>query len=84
MALVRETGLEPVWKNHTPLKRARLPVPPFSQNSGAVFASGKHRNHSDIYYTRNFEKVNRNKKKYEKIFLFENASKNRIDLYNII
>ena len=28
--MVRETGLEPVWKNHTPLKRARLPVPPLS------------------------------------------------------
>ena len=28
--VVRETGLEPVWKNHTPLKRARLPVPPLS------------------------------------------------------
>ena len=29
-SVVRETGLEPVWKNHTPLKRARLPVPPLS------------------------------------------------------
>ena len=28
--LVRETGLEPVRCNHTPLKRARLPVPPLS------------------------------------------------------
>ena len=29
--LVRETGLEPVRCNHTPLKRARLPVPPLSR-----------------------------------------------------
>ena len=29
--VVRETGLEPVWINHTPLKRARLPVPPLSR-----------------------------------------------------
>ena len=29
--MVRETGLEPVWINHTPLKRARLPVPPLSR-----------------------------------------------------
>ena len=28
--LVRETGLEPVRYYHTPLKRARLPVPPLS------------------------------------------------------
>ena len=28
--LVRETGLEPVWINHTHLKRARLPIPPLS------------------------------------------------------
>ncbi len=28
--LVRETGIEPVWHNHTPLKRARLPIPPLS------------------------------------------------------
>ena len=30
-SLVRETGIEPVWKIHTPLKRARLPVPPLSR-----------------------------------------------------
>ena len=30
--LVRETGLEPVWKIHTPLKRARLPVPPLPRD----------------------------------------------------
>ncbi len=29
--LVRETGLEPVRDYHTPLKRARLPIPPLSQ-----------------------------------------------------
>ena len=29
--VVRETGLEPVRANHTPLKRARLPIPPLSQ-----------------------------------------------------
>lgn len=28
--VVRETGIEPVWHNHTPLKRARLPIPPLS------------------------------------------------------
>ena len=26
--LVRETGLEPVHQRYTPLKRARLPIPP--------------------------------------------------------
>ena len=31
LSMVRETGLEPVRHNHTPLKRARLPVPPLSQ-----------------------------------------------------
>ena len=30
-AMVRETGLEPVRDYHTPLKRARLPIPPLSQ-----------------------------------------------------
>ena len=34
--LVRETGLEPVRCNHTPLKRARLPVPPLSLTSRAI------------------------------------------------
>ena len=29
--LVRETGLEPVRDYHTPLKRARLPIPPLSR-----------------------------------------------------
>lgn len=28
--MVRETGLEPVRDYHTPLKRARLPIPPSS------------------------------------------------------
>ena len=28
--MVRETGLEPVRDYHTPLKRARLPIPPLS------------------------------------------------------
>ncbi len=28
--MVRETGLEPVRRKHTPLKRARLPIPPLS------------------------------------------------------
>ena len=31
--LVRETGIEPVRWNHTPLKRARLPVPPLPQDA---------------------------------------------------
>ena len=35
--MVRETGLEPVWMNHTPLKRARLPVPPLSHIFLKVF-----------------------------------------------
>ena len=30
--LVRETGLEPVHQRYTPLKRARLPIPPLPQN----------------------------------------------------
>ena len=29
--MVRETGLEPVRWKHTPLKRARLPIPPLPQ-----------------------------------------------------
>ena len=33
VVLVRETGLEPVRDYHTPLKRARLPIPPLSQMS---------------------------------------------------
>ena len=31
LVMVRETGLEPVRDYHTPLKRARLPIPPLSQ-----------------------------------------------------
>lgn len=31
--MVRETGLEPVRDYHTPLKRARLPIPPLSHDS---------------------------------------------------
>ena len=34
--LVRETGLEPVRDYHTPLKRARLPIPPLSHIQFAV------------------------------------------------
>ena len=30
--MVRETGLEPVRDYHTPLKRARLPIPPLSHS----------------------------------------------------
>ena len=33
LSLVRETGLEPVRDYHTPLKRARLPIPPLSQKA---------------------------------------------------
>ena len=29
--MVRETGLEPVHQRYTPLKRARLPIPPLPQ-----------------------------------------------------
>ena len=32
LLLVRETGLEPVHQRYTPLKRARLPIPPLPQN----------------------------------------------------
>ena len=32
LLLVRETGLEPVRDYHTPLKRARLPIPPLSRD----------------------------------------------------
>ena len=34
--VVRETGLEPVRWNHTPLKRARLPISPLSLVAFAV------------------------------------------------
>ena len=34
--LVRETGLEPVRDYHTPLKRARLPIPPLSLGRGII------------------------------------------------
>ena len=44
-SLVRETGLEPVRCNHTPLKRARLPVPPLSHMNIAVA------HHNGYYYT---------------------------------
>ena len=37
--LVRETGLEPVWMNHTPLKRARLPVPPLSRVQAKLYTN---------------------------------------------
>lgn len=30
-SMVRGTRLELAWYNHTPLKRARLPIPPLSQ-----------------------------------------------------
>ena len=32
LRMVRETGLEPVRDYHTPLKRARLPIPPLSHS----------------------------------------------------
>ena len=35
--LVRKTGLEPVWMNHTPLKRARLPVPPLPRQQCILY-----------------------------------------------
>ena len=44
--LVRETGLEPVRDYHTPLKRARLPIPPLSQ-SALLFCNGD-------YYSKGF------------------------------
>ena len=34
--MVRETGLEPVRRIHTPLKRARLPVPPLSRTFAII------------------------------------------------
>ena len=36
LILVRETGLEPVRDYHTPLKRARLPIPPLSLEQVAL------------------------------------------------
>ncbi len=35
--LVRVTGLEPVRRGHTPLKRACLPIPAHSQILGSLF-----------------------------------------------
>ncbi len=35
--MVRETGIEPVRCNHTPLKRARLPVPPLPQEQNILY-----------------------------------------------
>ena len=34
--LVREMGLEPIRDYHTPLKRARLPIPPLSRVLGTI------------------------------------------------
>ena len=34
--LVRETGLEPVHQRYTPLKRARLPIPPLPHTNGII------------------------------------------------
>ena len=36
--MVRETGLEPVRCKHTPLKRARLPIPPLSLDALVIVA----------------------------------------------
>ena len=38
--LVREAGLEPARDYHTPLKRARLPIPPFSLDNGDIITNG--------------------------------------------
>ncbi len=35
---MRETGLEPVRRKHTPLKRARLPIPPLSLGTLHIIA----------------------------------------------
>ena len=40
IGLVRETGLEPVRDYHTPLKRARLPIPPLSHILFCCFRNG--------------------------------------------
>ena len=40
LLLVRETGLEPVRWNHTPLKRARLPVPPLPRTFTIIHKIG--------------------------------------------
>ena len=37
-SVVRETGLEPVRCKHTPLKRARLPIPPLSLDALVIVA----------------------------------------------
>ena len=40
-SVVRETGLEPVRYEHTPLKRARLPIPPLSLGTTRIVADKK-------------------------------------------
>ena len=53
--LVRETGLEPVRDYHTPLKRARLPIPPLS--------------HSIVVPSRNVCYYSRTRAKCQELFL---------------
>ena len=36
LIVVRETGLEPVRWKHTPLKRARLPIPPLPRTNSII------------------------------------------------
>lgn len=44
LSLVRETGLEPVRDYHTPLKRARLPIPPLSHICRSLTAKALYQN----------------------------------------
>ena len=52
--LVRETGLEPVHQRYTPLKRARLPIPPLPRGTLLII----------------HERVSKVKGFFEKIFYF--------------
>ena len=54
--LVRETGLEPVHQRYTPLKRARLPIPPLPRTFDIIA-------HSSLF-------VNSFLKKSPRIFIF--------------
>ena len=53
--MVRGTGLEPARLNHTPLKRARLPIPPPSRNKYIIQI--KHENVNN-YFTKSEEIFN--------------------------
>ena len=51
--LVRETGLEPVHQRYTPLKRARLPIPPLPRTFGII-------SHYNLFVNSFFKKITEN------------------------